>query len=81
MRTLTIKIPDKLDAELKHLASLRKETKSVLVREGIESILKFEIENGASPPSCHALASKFKGCFEGPTDLSTNKRHFDGFGK
>ena len=40
MKTLTIKVPEKLDLKLAALAAKRGETKSNLIRTAINSILK-----------------------------------------
>jgi hypothetical protein len=31
--------------------------------------------------SCLDIAKKYIGCVEGPADLSTNKKYFEGFGR
>jgi hypothetical protein len=33
------------------------------------------------PISCLDIAKKYIGCVEGPADLSTNKKYFEGFGQ
>jgi hypothetical protein len=37
--------------------------------------------NRSEPESFLTLAGKYIGCVEGPEDLSTNKKYFEGFGK
>ena len=79
MKTLTVKVPEKLDLKLAALAAKRGETKSDLIRTAINSILK---ENEAVvPSSCLDMAKDLVGSVEGPSDLSFNKKHLKGYGK
>ncbi len=61
-----------------HARSSRKKA-SEIVRE----VLERDLAGPDSTPSCYDLARKAKaiGCAKGaPRDLSTNRRHFKGFG-
>ena len=79
MKTLSVKVDPRMDAALDRLAAARRRTKSSLVREAIAAV----VEAGPEPDtkSCAALAADLAGCFEGPGDLSTNKRHMRGYGQ
>jgi hypothetical protein len=79
MKTLSVKIPSRLDAALNRLAAERHQTKSSLAREAIEAAIERKSEAGSR--SCAALSVDLAGCFEGPGDLSTNKRHMQGYGR
>jgi len=80
MRTISLKLPEDLLAQLEAEAQIRRVTKSQLVRESIEAALR------ASPrrrrPSCYDLASDLAGSIKGlPKDLARNPKYMEGFGK
>ncbi len=79
MKTVSLKLPESLDAKLSAAARQRQQTKSALVREILEEFL----DNGQRAPSgsCLELVADLVGCVEGPGDLSYNKRHLRGFGE
>ena len=82
MNTLTLKIPDDLEAQLNEASQRAQLSKSELVRRALANYLghKNAVERGA--PSVLALAGDLVGCFGGgPADLSSNPRHLDGFGQ
>ena len=79
MKTISLKLPEALDAKLARLAKARKQTKSEVVREAIESML-----NGGQPKrpvTMAELAGDLLGCLEGPGDLSTNPKYMEGYGR
>ena len=79
MKTLTVKVPEKMDLKLAAIAAKRGESKSDLIRTAIISILK---ENETvNQNSCLDLAKDLVGSVEGPSDLSCNKKHLKGYGK
>ena len=79
MKSLSLKLPDALDAKLAAVARKRRASKSVIVREALEAY----IAHGGKviPGSALDLAKDLAGCLEGPGDLSYNKRHMRGFGR
>jgi len=79
MKTLTVKVPEKLDLKLSAVAAKSGESKSDLIRAAIESILK--INEAIAPTSCLDMAKDLVGSVEGPSDLSYNKKHLKGYGK
>lgn len=84
MNTLTIKIPEGLDAALTEASARAQLSKSELVRRAVTAYLvPGRDEAGpALPPSALALAGDLVGCFEGgPADLASNPRHMADFGK
>jgi Ribbon-helix-helix protein, copG family len=84
MNTLTIKIPEGLDAALAEASARAQLSKSELVRRAVTAYLVPGREEAgkAQPPSALALAGDLVGCFAGgPVDLSSNPRHLDDFGK
>ena len=87
MRT-TVDIPDELLRRAKSEAALRGRKLKDLVEEGLRIVLASPagaIEPTGKPqrrPSLHDLAKDL--IFEdddGPTDLATNKKYFDDFGR
>ena len=79
MKTLSMRLPEALDAKLSALAKKRGEAKSEVAREAIEEFVNGN--NVRSDLSCHDLAKDLAGCVEGPVDLATNKKHMRGYGR
>lgn len=87
MRT-TVDIPDELLRRAKSTAALRGRKLKDLVEEGLRLVLATP-PDGSAPPvapprrvTAHDLLKHL--IFEdddGPTDLSTNKKYFDDFGR
>jgi hypothetical protein len=79
MRTISLKLPDDLLADLEREARDRRITKSVLVRESLEAALRHPTRQS---PSCYDLARDLAGSVKGlPRDLATNPEYMDGFGE
>lgn len=79
MRTLSVKLSDRLDAKLTAVARRRKTSKAALVRKALEGALH---ERGTPKPgSALDLVRDLVGCVAGPTDLSVNKAHLKTFGR
>ena len=79
MKTLSIKVPEELDAKLTTIAASRGESKSNLIRTAIEQIVV--ANKTVNPDSCLDLMKDLVGCVDGPQDLSYNKKHLKGYGK
>ena len=91
MRT-TVDIPDELFRRAKSQAALQGRKLKDLVEEGLRLVIEHEKlpasskkKPAAKAPrgSLHEKMQKFCGIFDGdaPSDLSTNKKYFDGFGR
>jgi predicted transcriptional regulator len=79
MKTLSVKVPNTLDAKLALLAQQRGVSKSLVVREALEIFLK---RNGrVRAGSALDLAKDLAGCLSGPGDLSFNTKHLKDFGR
>jgi hypothetical protein len=79
MRTISLKLPDDLLAELEREARTRRITKSVLVRESLEAALRGRPRRAAS---CYDLARDLAGAVKGlPRDLANNPKYMEGFGE
>jgi len=80
MRTISVKLPDELLAQLAKEARARRGTKSRLVRESLERELHEEPPAGAV--SCYDLARDLAGTVKGlPKDLADNPKYMEGFGQ
>ena len=76
MRTISLKLPDDLLAQLADCAKARRVTKSALVREGLSRVL-YE-----HPTSCYDLAVDLAGVAKGlPEDLANDPKYWEGFGQ
>jgi predicted transcriptional regulator len=75
MRTVSFKLPEKLDAALDELARKRSTTRSELVREAIEALAK------GKRRSVTAAIDALTSGVDGPADLSSNPKHLAGYGK
>jgi predicted DNA-binding protein len=77
---ITIRVPKALGDRLQHRSRAKGKTPSEIVRVALETYLG----NGDAVPSAFEVAQSagLIGCVtDTPKDLSTNRRHFDGFGK
>jgi predicted transcriptional regulator len=80
MRTISLKLPDDLLAELVREAKARRVTKSALVRESLETELRRRPQRRSA--SCFDLARDLAGSLKGlPHDLAHNPKYLDGFGE
>ena len=79
MGTLTVKLPQPLEARLDALVRCRGRRKSALVREAIEKLISESGDIAAG--SVADLLRDLKGAVEGPKDLATNPKHLKGYGK
>lgn len=75
MRIVTIKLPEELDQTLREIAKRRQLSRSAVVREALT-------EYAQSPRrSVKSSAGELVGSLRGPRDLSTSKRHLEGYGE
>ena len=80
MRTISLKLPEDLLADLEREAKARRVSKSVLVRESMEKALRHRSRRGAA--SCFDLARDLAGTVKGlPRDLASNPKYMKGFGE
>jgi predicted DNA-binding protein len=80
MRTISLKLPDDLLAQLAKTAKARRVTRSSLVRESLEKALHEQPRAGAV--SCYDLARDLAGTVKGlPRDLAHNPKYMEGFGR
>lgn len=82
MKTLSVKLPEPLAKWLAGEAKQTRRSRSEIVREVLE--LKRNGHGRAAAKKRVTMAeamADLRGIISGPTDLSTNPKHFDGFGK
>ncbi|MGA8201263.1 MAG: hypothetical protein WB814_14420 [Candidatus Sulfotelmatobacter sp.] len=76
---ITVRVPATLGARLRHSSRVSGQTPSDLVRIALENYLRGESSTGSAYEL--ADAAGLIGCVRrAPKDLSTNRRHFQGFG-
>jgi metal-responsive CopG/Arc/MetJ family transcriptional regulator len=78
-KTLTLKLPDNIEAQLNNYAQKKGVNKTEIIRRALTEYISHE-EIGRSG-SFLELSRDMMGCIVGPSDLSTNKRHFEIYGK
>lgn len=80
MRTISLRLPDDLLAEVEREARARRITKSVVVRESLEMALRERARRRT--PSCYDLARDLAGRVKGlPQDLAQSPKYMKGFGE
>ncbi len=79
MKTLTLKLPEGLEARLTTFARQTGQSRSEIVRRAIAQYISGG--NKAHPGSFLDLAKDLAGTIDGPPDLSTDKSHLDDYGK
>jgi len=80
MQTISLKLPDDLLAELEREAKARRVTKSAVVRESLETVLRRR--SGRGRATCFDLARDLAGSLKGlPHDLANNPKYMEGFGE
>ncbi|RJP27034.1 MAG: ribbon-helix-helix protein, CopG family [Candidatus Omnitrophota bacterium] len=79
MKTLTLKLPDILESRLNTFARKRELSRSEIVRHALTDF--FSREEMSESGSFLDCSRDLVGSIEGPSDLSTNKSHFETYGK
>jgi hypothetical protein len=79
MKTISLKVDERMDQEIDYTAERMGVTRSNMVREAVAVyIASGKVGRGKS---CLDLAGDIIGCSEGPADLSTDSKYLDGFGE
>jgi len=78
MKTITCKLPEKLDAELEAVALEEGISKSQAVRNALENQLVRK--RGKRAPRAFDLVKDLSGSVKGPADLLTNPKFMEDFG-
>jgi predicted transcriptional regulator len=79
MKTVSLKMPDDLDLQLSEVARRTGRSKSLLVRMALSEFLPRRTH--ADRRSFLARAADLAGCVAGASDLSTNKRRLQRYGR
>ena len=75
MRTVSFKLPQRLDRALTNLARRCKSSRSAVVRDALEALMT------SKRPPVTAAVHQLVGPRDGPVDLSTDPKHMTGYGK
>ena len=78
MKSISLKLPDDIDAKLETRAMDLGKTKSEITRE---ALLHFLDGKKAGRMSCLDLVRDLVGTARGPGDLASNKTHMRGYGR
>jgi predicted transcriptional regulator len=79
MNTLTLKIPDVIKEKLKTYSRRKGVSRSEIVRKALNEY--FEKDDFKDEGSFYDLAKDLAGSVKESSDLSTNKKHFAGYGQ
>lgn len=79
MKTVSLKMPEDLEMELSEAARRTGRSKSHLVRMALSEFLPRR--SRSSGRSLLARAADLAGCIAAASDLSTNKRRMQGYGR
>lgn len=79
MKTISLKLPDDVHAKLANLSKQRGQAKSDIVRDALDVYLAERKQD--TRVSCADLAGDLVGSVSGPTDLATNPKHMQGYGR
>jgi predicted DNA-binding protein len=78
MRTISLKLPDDVDAKLEAQAKRLGRTKSEITRDALSRFLEGPHVQGVSGLD---LVRDLVGTVRGPGDLASNKKHLRGYGR
>ena len=78
MKTISVKVPDEINARLEARARRVGKSKSELIREAPAGV---HDEQGRSGASCLDLVSDLVGSAHGPGDLASNPKHMREYGR
>jgi Arc/MetJ-type ribon-helix-helix transcriptional regulator len=78
MKTITCKLPEKLDADLTLVAKEEGVSKSEVVRKALED--RIGRRRGKKSPRAFDLVGDLAGTLHGPADLLTNPKYMEDFG-
>lgn len=81
MKIRSIKLSKAMDRSLRERASKLNISSSSVLREALGEYLADDRASTRTERSVGALAADLAGCTSGPTDLSTNPDHLDGYGR
>ncbi len=83
MTTLTIEISETLDKQVSVVEKRSKLSKEKLAARVLQDFINRQTKNGSSKQTVADLAGHLFGAIDvdAPTDVSTNKKYLEGFGK
>lgn len=78
MKTVSLKLPEALDAKVTASARRRRTSKSAVIRDALQAFLDAD---GVRSGSALDVVRDLAGCVQGPGDLSHNKAHLRTYGR
>ena len=79
MSKLSLNVPKPLEVKLRAEAKRRRATRAKVALEALEK--QFHVKKAQGKVSIADLISDLAGCYDGPSDLSTNKKYMEGYGR
>lgn len=79
MKTLTLKLPEVLEAKLNIFSRKMGQSRSEIVRRALIQYISHDDKNRSG--HFLDLSKDIAGSIDGPADLSSNKAKFEGYGK
>ncbi len=79
--TITFKVSPKTGAEIKEAATRKRVTTSKYLRDLVQSDLRRDKKKPFKSALDAMLDIGVVGCFEGPSDLSSNPKYMEGYGQ
>ncbi len=79
MKTLTLKVPEVLEAKLNIFSRKMGQSRSEIVRRALIQYISRDDISQSGP--FLDLSRDLVGSIDGPSDLSSNKANFEGYGK
>lgn len=80
MKTITLKVPEEVDEQIRYQAEREGTSKSSIVREALAAYLGND-QKQDRPKSVYEGMKHLIGTLDGPRDLSTNPKYMEGFGQ
>jgi Arc/MetJ-type ribon-helix-helix transcriptional regulator len=82
MKTITVKVPEFLNARLEEAAAGRRVSKSAVIRDTLLQALSGSVTGRKIKSSIHARLSKYQGAGgTGVKDLASNPKHLAAYGR
>lgn len=80
MKSISLKLPSEVSAELDRACRQGGQTKSEIVRAALDNYLS-RVRKGRQPASALQLAGDLAGSSTGPRDLSTKRKYMEDYGR
>jgi Ribbon-helix-helix protein, copG family len=81
MRSMSLRVPEPMFKEVVERAKANGVSQTEVVRDALTLYLKMPPKVAPRPVSAYEAGKKWIGKFDGPSDLSTNPKYMEDFGK